>query len=74
METMPVKNVIKEFVDGRGMSVYQFRAETGIAAKTAYDLYNNPRQLPGSAVLSRLCDRYEVQPTAFVRWFKEVAS
>jgi hypothetical protein len=68
---MPVRNVIKEFVDGRGISVYQFRAETGISPKTAYDLYNNSDQLPGSTVLSKLCDRYKTQPTAFIRWFEE---
>ncbi len=38
----------------------------------AYDLYNNPDQLPSSAVLSKICDAYEVQPGELLEWVKEV--
>ena len=65
---MSVKNRIKEFVDSRGMSVYRFRADTGISQKTAYDLYNNPFQLPNSSVLTKICDTYRVQPNEILIW------
>jgi DNA-binding Xre family transcriptional regulator len=65
---MPVKNKIKEFLDARGITPYQFRKTTGIAQRTAYDLYNNPNQLPASTVLSKICDAYRVQPSEFLEW------
>lgn len=68
---MPVKNKIKELVDTKGISVYQFRKDTGIAQRTAYDLYNNPDQLPNAVVLSKICDRYEVQPNDVLEWIKK---
>uniref|UniRef100_UPI001D01A7DC helix-turn-helix domain-containing protein n=1 Tax=Nostoc sp. MG11 TaxID=2721166 RepID=UPI001D01A7DC len=36
--------------------------------RTAYDLYNNPDQLPSSTVLSKICDTYEVQPGEVLEW------
>lgn len=65
---MPVINTIKEFVDGRGLTRYQFRKDTGIAQRTAYDLYGNPFQLPSSTVLTKICDFYEVQPSLLMKW------
>ncbi|AUT04641.1 DNA-binding protein (plasmid) [Nostoc sp. CENA543] len=65
---MPVRNTIKEFVDSKGITVYQFRKETGIAQATAYNLYNNPQQLPAPGVLAKICDRYECQPGELLRW------
>ncbi|MEC4818146.1 MAG: helix-turn-helix transcriptional regulator [Scytonema sp. PMC 1069.18] len=65
---MPVKNCIKEFVDSKGITVYQFRKDTGIAQRTAYDLYNNPWQLPNASVLSKICDAYQVQPGTLLAW------
>ncbi|BAZ13219.1 hypothetical protein NIES4071_50580 [Calothrix sp. NIES-4071] len=65
---MPVKNKIKEFVDKRGISVYKFRKDTGIAQRTAYDLYSNPWQLPNSSVITKICDCYEIQPNEIIEW------
>ncbi|NEP59727.1 MAG: helix-turn-helix transcriptional regulator [Symploca sp. SIO2G7] len=65
---MPVKNKIKEFVDGLGISVYEFRKRTGIAPRTAYDLYNEEWQLPSSTVLTKICDRFEIQPSVLLEW------
>ncbi|MCG6138840.1 MAG: helix-turn-helix transcriptional regulator [Nostoc sp. LLA-1] len=65
---MSVKNKIKEFLHERGITAYQFRKEVGIAQRTAYDLYNNPNQLPSSTVLSKICDAYEVQPGELLEW------
>ena len=67
---MPVKNRIREFIDERGLSVYRFRQEVGVAQKTAYDLCNNPDQLPSSTVLKKICDTYEVQPNEILVWVK----
>jgi DNA-binding Xre family transcriptional regulator len=68
---MPVKNCIKEFVDSKGITVYQFRKDTGIAQRTAYDLYNNPWQLPNASVLTKICDAYEVQPGSLLVWIPQ---
>jgi DNA-binding Xre family transcriptional regulator len=65
---MPVINKIKPFLDSRGMTPYQFRKTVGIAQRTAYDLYNNPEQLPSSVVLSKICDAFEVQPGELLEW------
>ncbi len=65
-----MKNKIREFIDARGLSVYRFRQEVGVAQKTAYDLCNNPDQLPSSTVLKKICDTYEVQPGEILAWVK----
>ena len=63
-----MRNKIKEFVDGLGISVYEFRKRTGIAQRTAYDLYNEEWQLPSSTVLTKICDKFEVQPSVILEW------
>jgi DNA-binding Xre family transcriptional regulator len=63
-----VKNKIKQFLNQRGITAYQFRKDVGIAQRTAYDLYNNPEQLPSSTVLSKICDTYQVQPGEILEW------
>lgn len=69
---MPVINTIKDFVDAQGITPYQFRKDVGIAQRTAYDLYNNPLQLPSSSVLTKICDHYEIQPSVLLRWVPKV--
>jgi DNA-binding Xre family transcriptional regulator len=68
---MPVKNKIKQFLDGRGITPYQFERDAGIAHRTAYDLYNNPSQIPSSSVLTKICDTYRVQPGELLEWVDE---
>ena len=65
---MAMRNKIKAFVDGMEMTVYQFRQKTGIANKTAYDLYNNPLQYPGRDVMNKICSAFEVQPGELLEW------
>lgn len=65
---MTMKNRIKEFVDGKGMSVYEFRKQTGIANRTAYDLYNNPEQYPGKGVMESICSTFNIQPGDLLYW------
>lgn len=63
-----MKNTIKQFLDARGITPYRFRIDTGIAPRTAYDLYNKPEQLPSSTVLSKICGAYRVQPGELMLW------
>jgi DNA-binding Xre family transcriptional regulator len=65
---MPVRNTIKEFVDGLGISVYEFRKRTGLATDTAYNLYNQPEKIPNGTVLSKICDSFKIQPNEILRW------
>ena len=71
---MPVYNKIKKFLDSKNITPYRFREEVGIANKTAYDLYNNPKQVPHTTVLSKICDFYQIQPSEILEWIppKEV--
>lgn len=69
--TMPIKNRVKRFIDSRGISVYRFVKETGIAPNTAYKLYKDPRHLPAPNVLEAICDRYKVQPGELIYWTTE---
>lgn len=65
---MAVINTVKQFVDSRGITVYQFRKETGIAQATAYRLYNNSHEIPRGDVLSAICQTYRIQPGELLRW------
>lgn len=69
-----MKNRIKDFLAEKGISVYRFRKDVGIAASTAYDLSNRPDQLPSSTVLTKICDAYEVQPNEILVWVKPSTS
>ena len=68
---MPVRNKVREFIQERGISVHRFKLETGIAHRTAYDLYNKPEQLPSPDVLRKLCDTYQAQPSTFLEWIPD---
>lgn len=63
---MPVINTIKEFVDARGLTVYRFWRDTGIAQATAYRLYRNPNVLPAGSVMEAICETYDCQPGDFL--------
>ncbi|GAC1458937.1 MAG: hypothetical protein NVS2B14_01230 [Chamaesiphon sp.] len=68
---MPVRNRIKQYLDSRGITPYRFRNDAGIAQRTAYDLYNNPSQIPSSTVLEKICTAYEIQPGVLLEWIKQ---
>lgn len=63
-----MKNRIKEFVDSRKITVYQFWKDTGISRTTAYALYNEPDQYPGKNVMEAICNAYKVQPGDLLTW------
>jgi DNA-binding Xre family transcriptional regulator len=65
---MPVINKIKPFLLPKEITPYRFQRDVGIATRTAYDLYNNPAQLPSSTVLSKICDAYRIQPGEIIEW------
>lgn len=65
---MAMKNRIKQLVDSKGISVYQFWQDTGISRNTAYALYNNPDQYPGRDVMDAICATYKVQPGELLEW------
>lgn len=68
---MAMRNKIKEFVDSQNLTVYEFRKRTGIANKTAYDLYNKPEQYPGKDVMEKICTSFKVQPGVLLEWVEE---
>lgn len=65
---MPVKNKIKQFVDDRGITRYQFGKDTKLSATTAYALYDNPWQVPHVTAMNKICDTYRVQPSELIEW------
>lgn len=65
---MAVKNTIRSFLDAREITPYRFQKDTGVSVRTAYDLCNNPEQLPSSSVLSKICNTYEIQPGEILVW------
>lgn len=66
-----MRNKIKEFVDDRGLTVYQFIKETGIAPGTGYKLYKDSKHRPSPDVLEAICDTYEIQPNEVLEWVKD---
>ena len=65
---MVLKNRVKEFTEERGITIYKFIQQTGIAMSTGYKLSQSPNQLPSIAVLQAICDRYEIQPNEIIYW------
>ncbi|NJM69137.1 MAG: helix-turn-helix transcriptional regulator [Scytonema sp. RU_4_4] len=65
---MTVINKIQEFIDSKNISKYKFMKDTGVAQRTAYDLCNNPIQLPSPDVLRNICNTYQIQPGEILEW------
>ena len=65
---MPVRNKIKQFIDGLAITRYQFGKDTGLSATTAYALYDNPWQVPHVTALNKICDSYRIQPSELLEW------
>lgn len=68
---MTVRNTIKTFIEQRGISVYKFRKDIGVAQSTAYDLVNNPDRIPNADVLNKICETYRVQPGELLEWIPD---
>ncbi len=68
---MPMRNKVKELIDSQGISIYEFRKRTGIANRTAYDLYHNSGQYPGPGVMDKICEAFNVQPGDILEYVRE---
>ena len=68
---MAVRNTIKEFIQGRGISVYRFRQDIGVSQSTAYELVSNPSRIPNGDVLNKICEKYQVQPGVLIAWIPD---
>lgn len=68
-------NTLKEFIDGRGLTVYQFCKETGLPNNTGYRLYNNPRSIPTGEVMDAILNTYsDASIQDLLRHVREVIS
>ncbi|MBW4597482.1 MAG: helix-turn-helix transcriptional regulator [Brasilonema angustatum HA4187-MV1] len=65
---MPIKNKIKEFITSKEITRYEFAKLTGVSKTTVYSLYDSPDILPLAAVLTKICDYYQVQPNDLMLW------
>lgn len=65
---MTVINKVQKFIDLKNISKYKFMKDTGVAQRTAYDLCNNPMQLPSPDVLRKICNTYRIQPSEILEW------
>lgn len=68
---MPMRNKVKQFIDAKGITAYQFIKETGIAPGTGYKLYKDPKHMPSPVVLEIICDTYEIQPNEILEWSRD---
>ena len=66
-----MRNKIKQFLESRQLSAYQFIKDTGIAPATGYKLAKSGEYLPGIRVLEVICDTYRVQPGELLEWVDE---
>ena len=64
---MAVRNRVKDFVDGLGITRYEFAERTKIARNTAYYLYGDPTQIPTASVMDKIYKAYpDVQPNDLI--------
>jgi DNA-binding Xre family transcriptional regulator len=63
---MAIRNRIKPLVDGMGKSRYRFWKDIGVSQNTAYNLYDDPTQVPTAPVMDKICAAYRVQPGDFL--------
>jgi DNA-binding Xre family transcriptional regulator len=68
---MTVQNTLKTFIEERGISVYRFRKDIGVAQSTAYELVNNPDRIPNAEVLNKICQAYQIQPGCILSWIPD---
>ncbi len=63
---MPVKNKIKQILDAKKMTRYEFWKKTGLAQNTAYRLYDDPLYVPGAQVMTKIFEAYGWQPGDYI--------
>lgn len=63
---VPTKNKIKELLDSKQITRYQFWKDTGLAQNTAYRLYDDSSYIPGSSVMYKIYLAYSWQPGIYL--------
>jgi len=63
---MVLKNRVKQFTENKGITVYRFIKDTGIAPNTGYKLARDADHLPSITVLEAICDYYKVDPSEII--------
>jgi len=71
VQSMPLRNRIKVFIDSKGITRYQFCKDTGLTQNTGYRLYNDPDYIPGSDALLKICKAYKIQPGILIEYLEE---
>lgn len=66
-----LKNTLATFIANLGMTAGKAAVAAGIERTVLYKYVNDPYRIPCNVVTKRLCEHYQVQPTAFVRYFPE---
>lgn len=56
--TVMIRNKIKQFVDGLGITRFQLYKATGISRTTVYALYDDPRRIPDEETVLRIVQVY----------------
>lgn len=56
-----IKNKVAELLKARSHTPYRFWKMIGTAQQTAYNLANNPLQIPSAEVLDSICEAYGVE-------------
>ena len=57
-----VRNKIRNLLDSKKKTRYQFWKDTGLAQNTAYRLYDDPSYIPGATVMDKIFAAYGWQP------------
>jgi DNA-binding Xre family transcriptional regulator len=68
---MALRNRIKEFINQKKITPYQFMKATRLAQGTAYSLCSEPGKIPGPKVLQKICEAYRVQPGDLLEWVED---
>lgn len=71
IQSMPLRNRVKAFIDGKGITRYQFCKDTGLTQNTGYRLYKDPDYIPGSDALLKICKAYNIQPGVVIEYIPE---
>ncbi|WP_072044975.1 helix-turn-helix domain-containing protein [Aliterella atlantica] len=71
IDSMPLRNRVKELVDNLGISRYQFCKDTGLTQNTGYRLYKDADYIPGSDALLKICKAYKIQPGVLIEYIPE---
>ncbi len=67
MLLMKARNKIKQLLDERKITRYEFWQKTRLSQNTAYRLYDDPLYIPGRSVIEKIYQAYGWQPGDYLR-------